>query len=150
MCPSEKVNQATTKEWRELGFYYRFDDKTTRWLLAGSKTGLQEFAHIVANYASNPRNEGISEHMHLGPYMYLEIMTWSEAKITSHAIGGTLSDLHRLAELINDAVSRAQVGDQITIDSQYSSHNEAALVLEVQAEDFDPASADSALRPPTQ
>jgi hypothetical protein len=77
--------------------------------------------------------------------MYLEIMTWSEAKITSHAIAGTLPELFRLAKLISEAASNSQVGDQITIDSEYSNINEATLVLEVQADDFDPASADSAL-----
>jgi hypothetical protein len=145
MSPSEETNRQTAEEWRELGFYYFFNHDSARWILSGSKFGLQKFAHLVSSYASDPRNEGLSEHEHIGPYMYLEIMTWSEAKITSHAIAGTLPELFRLAKLISEAASNSQVGDQITIDSEYSNINEATLVLEVQADDFDPASADSAL-----
>ena len=129
----------------KLGFYYEFDEGNCQWLLIGSKSGLQNLSRIVDEYASNPRNDLVSEHEHLGPYMYLELMTWTEPRITAHAIEGRLVDLKQLSLLIDDALSKAQPGDQITIDSQYSSSNEATLKLQVRADDFDPAIEDKVL-----
>jgi hypothetical protein len=140
MCPSED----TIQEWRELGFFYKFDHSRSFWHLVGSKAGLQKFARLVDEYACNPQNDLISEHEHFGPYMYLEVMTWTEPRITSHAIEGTLKDLERLSLLIEDSLSEAQPGDQVTIGAEYSTYMEASLVLEVRTDDFDPASEDRA------
>jgi hypothetical protein len=98
--PSEKVNQITRDEWRELGFFYDFEEKSSRWLLVGSRTGLLKFRDMLTEYANNSRNDNLSEHDHYGPYMYLELMTWDKPQITEHAICGTLPDFKRLAEVV--------------------------------------------------
>ena len=47
-----------------------------------AKKGLRKLSEEIKLYTLNPSNEGISEHIHLGPYNYLKIMTWNEPMIT--------------------------------------------------------------------
>jgi len=78
--------------------------------------------------------------------MYLEIMTWHEAGFDGHAIRGPLSELKRLADLIEKKIAAVQAGATITIQSEYSASSPYALVLEVREDNFDPAEADAELR----
>jgi hypothetical protein len=143
---SEKVNQITRDEWRELGFFYDFDEKSSRWLLMGSRTGLLKFRDLLIEYANNPRNDSLSEHDHYGPYMYLELMTWDKAEITEHAICGRLPDFRRLAEIVEKKLNLCSVGDRFKVDAAYAENNKAVLEFEIREEDFDPASADPQLQ----
>ena len=140
-----KVDDATRREWRELGFFYDYDEPQACWRLVGSRTGLLKFCDLLRQYADNPRNDKPSEHDHYGPYMYLEVMTWHEAQITDHAIAGSLHDLRRLAELCHEKLAHAQPGHVVTIDREYSTGNTARLQFEVQVDDFDPPTADPQL-----
>ena len=142
--PSEKTNQATRREWRELGFFYDRNDDEKEWLLRGSRAGLLRFAQILRDYSENPANRGISEHDHLGPYMYLEIGTWSEPTITDHWIAGTLDELRRLSTLIQEVVVPAKEGDLLRFRDAYAPNAPYELVLELCADAFDPAVADPA------
>jgi hypothetical protein len=121
--PAEKINEIARREWRELGFYYYQDNNSKEWLLRGSRGGLMRFADLLRQYVGDPRNRKLSEHDHLGPYMYLEIGTWNRPEITEHWIAGTLDDLNR---------------HDYAPDSPYE------LVLEVCDDGFDPAKADPA------
>ena len=78
--------------------------------------------------------------------MYLEIMTWHEAGFDNHAIYGSLHELERLANLVNNKLVAAKPGTTITIESEYSSNSPYALILEVREDNFDPAEADPELR----
>jgi len=118
--PSEKVNESTKCEWRELGFYYDYDEHAKRWRLVGSKAGLLRFSEVLRSYIANPRNRQLSEHEHYGPYMYFEVGTWSEAQITEHWIAGTIEQLSGLAQKIEDSLSTASVGDLIEIGQWFS------------------------------
>src|SRR5262245_2429318 len=111
--PSEKVNEATRREWRELGFFYERDDPRSTWLIRGSRTGLLTFARVVREYSNDPRRQQLSEHEHFGPYGYLEIGTWRSAEITDHWIAGTLADLNRLSSLVEEQVLKAKTGDRL-------------------------------------
>ena len=144
---SEATNQTTRKEWRELGFFYDRDDNAKQWRLVGSRSGLLRFRDLLLRYASDPKNSGDSEHEHCGPYMYLEVMTCSDAGFDSHAIRGTLNDLMRLADLIEIKLSIASPGSIVSIQQEYAQASEYSLVLEVRNEGFDPASADTELPP---
>ena len=95
----QRLIEQTRSEWRELGFFYDREDISKTWRLVGSRTGLRRFADLLRAYVADPRNEMKSEHEHYGPYLYLEVMTWSEAGIDDHSIHGTLNDLRRLAQL---------------------------------------------------
>ncbi len=94
---------------------------------------------------SESKNESVSEHGHYWPYGCLEVMTWPQAAIDSHAIRGTLTDLRRLATLIERAASSAQPGAVIRIREEYAVDGDYALVLEFRDDNFDPASADPGL-----
>jgi hypothetical protein len=142
--PSAKVNEATQHEWRELGFFYDRDDSVTEWRIAGSKEKLGRFVKILRDYAADGRNNVISEHEHYGPYMYLEIGTWTTPEITDHWIAGPLNSLVELAVVVESRIEQANVGDKIELREAFSPASPYEIVLEVKDESFDPAAADSA------
>jgi hypothetical protein len=145
--PSEAVNKATRREWRDLGFYHDRDDQRQEWRLIGSRAGLLRFKDALLRYAADPRNAEIAEHEHFGPYMYLEVMTWPEPGFDDHAIRGPLPDLARLARLIETKVAEAPPGSQIQIREEFAPNSPYSLILDVRSDGFDPAKADSALPP---
>src|SRR5271154_6348013 len=107
---SDATNQATKREWRELGFHYHRDDQRKVWKLTGSRAGLLRFRDALLSYVANPRNALKSEHRHYGPYSYFEIMTWPEAGFDRRAIRGPLEELARLAKLVESKLETANVG----------------------------------------
>lgn len=141
-----RTDASTRKEWRKLKFYYDFDKNSSCWRIIGSKSGLNEFCNLLRQYIANPKNNLKSEHEHYGPYMYLEIMTWDEPKITSHAIAGTLEQLKSLAEICQFKIQTSNIGDVIIIDKEFGHNNPAKLQLEIQKDNFDPVDADPQLK----
>ncbi len=139
------LNEQTRSEWRKLGYYYCYDDGVSTWFVRGSRCGLEQFCCDVRNYAADSNHSGISEHEHYGPYSYLKLVTWNEAKITADGIYGRLEDFVRLAQVIERKCSQADTGATIAIENEYSRHNEARLALTIMKDDFDPASEDSSL-----
>jgi hypothetical protein len=144
---AEQMNRMMRERWRELGFYYDFDEALSRWRLVGSRSGLLKFRDILNGYADDPRNDKISEHEHYGPYSYLKLMTWAEAEITGDAICGTLPDFRRLAAMIGEKLKASSTGGAFTIGDEYAGGSKATLEFEVREEGFDPASADQLLPP---
>jgi hypothetical protein len=145
--PSPATNASTTREWRELGFFYDTNKSESAWNLIGSRSGLLGFARLLRDYAANPHLAPISEHEHYGPYFYLKVVTWHEPRITEEDIRGTQIDIRRLAELIERGLVSVDVGQSFEIDTDYSPRNEFRLRLHVREDEFDPASADPMLPP---
>jgi hypothetical protein len=127
-----------------LGFFYDLDDETKEWRLTGSRKGLMAFSRLLADYSAKPSNDSLSEHDHFGPHMYLEVMTWDKANITSHAIEGTLADIARLAGIVERSLDLVQSG-RIFIREEYTPDAEYSIVLDVREDGFDPASLDPQL-----
>ena len=140
MTPADP-NLFTREEWRSLGFFYDRDDDSATWTLRGSKKGLKRFAVLLRNYASNPKNQLKSEHEHFGPYMYLKIMTWPEAGV-GKAIHGTLDDLKRLADIIDEKLEEICIGESLDISFDYAVSSEYRLALNLFPDNTDPASLD--------
>ena len=143
--PADATNAATTREWRELGFFYDTNKSQGAWNLIGSHSGLLGFVRMLRDYAANPQLAPISEHEHYGPYFYLKVVTWHEPLITEEDIRGTQIDIRRLADLIERGLASADVGQSFDIDTDYSPRNEFRLHLHVREDGFDPASADPML-----
>ena len=141
-----KTIEATEREWRELGFYYDFDKKFLSWNIYGSKSGISKFAKLIEEYSNNPRNNIIYEHDHYGPSMFLKIITLEEPEINDNAIGGSLSDLLRLSEIIKNKIKSANVGDKIIINEEYGNSNNAFIRIEIMDDDFDVISLDEWIR----
>jgi len=57
--PSEAINRATIREWRDLGFYYYRNDAAREWRLVGSRSGLLGFRDALFRYAADPRHSDI-------------------------------------------------------------------------------------------
>src|SRR5208283_1821511 len=118
--PSDATNRATRQEWRELGFFYDRDDQAGVWRITGSRVGLLRFRDVLLEYAADPRNALRSEHEHYGPYMHLEVMTWPEAGFDDHAIRGPLTELARLARLIEAKLATARPGSSVLIRDEFA------------------------------
>jgi hypothetical protein len=133
------LDQSVIKEWDDLGFYYEYIDGLNHWRILGSRNGLQKFTGIIASYAGNPDNDAISEHIHIGPYSYLKIMTWHEPVISKEYIGGSLSDLLGLKKMIDSSLFSVKPGEVFKIANGYSLKNTAVLVFMVMADNFRPS-----------
>jgi hypothetical protein len=79
---NSELDQRTVNEWRDLGFFYDYDEVESCWRVIGSREGFMKFVDLLESYVMNPRNGRLSEHEHYGPYSYLKLMTWSQAEIT--------------------------------------------------------------------
>jgi hypothetical protein len=142
--PSEQTNVATRRKWRELGFFYDRDDIEKRWRIVGTRGGLSRFCDELVAFAGNSKNEAKSEHVHLGPYMYLELGSWPYPQITDHWIAGPLSTLRGLADVIRLKLASAAVGDVISFRDVFAPGSPYDLILELRSDGFDPAKEDSA------
>ena len=135
-------NEATRQAWRELDFYYDREDRQKSWRIVGTAAGLRKFAALLSAYAANPSHDGLSEHEHFGPYLYLEIGTWSRPEITAHWIAGPRSHLAALACLVEQRVAQLEVGERISLRTSFAPASPYDLVLERRGEGFDPAEED--------
>ena len=138
------------EQWLDLGFFYKRDVVAKEMRIVGSRAGLAAFARLLREYAEDSRNAMQSEHEHYGPYGDLKVMTWPDASMDRRSICGTLQDLKRLAELIDERVAALQPGALARIREEYSATSECGLVLDVREDGFDPASLDGNLTTTTR
>ena len=134
------LDTQTAEEWNQLGFYYEYDNELKQWRFIGSKIGLSQLINIIVDYTDNKSNNGLSEHIHLGPYSYLKIMTWNEPIIADTYIGGSLKDLKRLSSLIDSKLELTEVGSVFKISDDYAAKNTATLIFFVMNTQFKPSS----------
>jgi hypothetical protein len=139
---TEAAKENARRAWRELGFYCGKDKAAKEWRIVGSVTGLKKFASEIRKYASNPLHNRLSEYMHLGPAMNLEICTSHQAEITDQWIGAPVMEFMRLAALIDRSVQSNMIGKRIELRANFSPMAPYQLILDVREDAFDPASAD--------
>jgi hypothetical protein len=108
------------------------------WLM-GSKSSLSDFLRGLLNYAGGKSNEGISEHIHLGPYQYLKIMTWHHPLINRDCIGGSPDDLKRLKIIIEQKLSIASAGEVFSVGKEYAAEGDYSIKFFVMADNFVPS-----------
>jgi len=142
----QRALQATSEDWRALGFHYERDDEAREWRFTGSRSGLLGLRDLLIAYVRDPGHAAVSEHEHYGPYLYFEVMTWPEAGLDAHALRGPLSSLERLAHLVAERLAVARPGERLSVREEFAPASPYSLVLFVQGDDFDPASADPELR----
>lgn len=140
--PTAMTEEGIKQEWRKLGFYCEMDREKKLWSLTGSRAGLLYFPDLLLGYVADPKNASDREHQHYGPYGTLEIMTWPDPGLDSHAIRGSLVALTHLAELIEVKLATAEPGSPILIREEFAADSPYSLMLDVRADGFDPASAD--------
>lgn len=138
---NQTIDAAIARGWRQLGFWYDYTPESG-WILRGSKIGLGRLADELEKYASDPRNDNISEHEHLGPHMYLKLVTWDSAEINSDGIYGSLQDMRRLADLIRTQLASSREGGTVSLSPIFSEASRVQMVLHIESNTFDPASYD--------
>ncbi len=139
------IDKKLLDEWRELGFYYDFDERLSvnQWRFYGSKSGVQNFVKLLDDYISRASNDKVFEHDHYGPYMNLKIITLDDqAIITENAIGGSITDLKSLRNIIADKLSKIEPGQTFSIDKDYGEDNTVTAKFFIMADNFDPVSMD--------
>ena len=141
----QRALQAAREDWRALGFHYERDDESREWRFTGSRSGLLGLRDLLIAYVRDPGHAAVSEHEHYGPYLYLEVMTWPEAGLDAHALRGPLSSLEHLAHLVAERLAVARPGERLFLREDFAPAGPYSLVLLVQSDDFDPASADPEL-----
>ena len=140
--PAELTTEQIKQQWRKLGFFCELDDRDRTWTLTGSREGLLRFRDLLVEYVADPKHALPSEHEHYGPYGSLEVMTWSEAGFDGQSIRGTLTDLARLAVLIEKKLAAAAPDSVVLIREEFAPDSAYTLRLDVRDDWFDPASAD--------
>jgi hypothetical protein len=138
----ELTEEQIKQQWRKLGFFCELDDQKKAWTLTGSRAGLLYFPDLLLGYVNDPENSADGAKKHYGPYGSLEIMTYPDAGFDAHAIRGPLTELTRLAELVEAKLATAQPGEPIRIREEYAANSPYSLSLDVRADGFDPASSD--------
>lgn len=128
--------------WRKLGFFCEVDTAKRTWTLTGSRAGLLYFPDLLLGYVNDPAHAADGSKQNYDPYGSLEIMTYPDAGLDSHAIRGSLAALNHLAELVEQKLAIAEAGEQIKIREDFAEGSPFALVLDVRADGFDPAAAD--------
>lgn len=141
---SDAAKETTRRVWRELGFFCGRDSAAKEWRIVGSVAGLKKFAAEIQKYASNPAHNRLSEYMHLGPAMNLEICTSHQAEITDQWIGAPVADFYHLASSIDQSVQPNMIGRRIALRANFSPMAPYELIVDVREDAFDPASADPA------
>jgi hypothetical protein len=139
--PSRKVDLDTIEEWRELGFFYTVDTSEMKWSLRGDRRGLLSFSTKLREYANDPKNKTIGEHEHFGPYFYLKVITGNSTAITDSGWTGTTDDFRRLAELIEDFLSRP-AQKEFVIAQDFAPTTIFVIQFKIEEDGFDPSSVD--------
>lgn len=142
---TEKLKNITKEDWRKLGFYYERDDMNKKWILVGSKNGLDDFCIILDRYVENGENARIGEHEHIGPYGYLTIMTSKVFNVTSDYICGSLDDLKKLNMILKTEIKATQDQELPTvklIEDSFLHNNDYMIELRLMEYGYDPATAD--------
>ena len=140
------IDEMLRREWRELGVYYETDNDSREWKIYGDRKGIENLGTIINAYCDKPENFQVSEHIHLGPYSYLKIMTWDRPLITTDFIAGTIEDLKKLSRLIKEKLKDTKTGDSFSIDKEFGDDNKAKITINVMADNFDPVTMDEQLR----
>src|SRR4051812_43842432 len=122
----DKIEKMMMEEWRQLGFYYDLDDRISvnQWRFYGSKSGLESFVNMLDEYTKDRTKQYLTEHDHYGPYSYLKIITLEgHSCITNDGIGGTITDLKALRNIIADKLISARPGQTFNIDKDFGTSN---------------------------
>jgi hypothetical protein len=145
---SVELKNEARREWRELGFFFNYDAAARKWIVVGPPSGIRKFRAMLVAYGTEPSPGALSEHEHYGPYQDLKLVTWSAAEIRKDGIYGRPSDFVRLADEVDRALESGAtsvvVGAGFT-GSAATDSGRNELEIQVAPDDFDPASADSAL-----
>ena len=140
------LDQSISEAWRDLGFYYEFNETDSQWQFVGSKEGLAQFVRLLRDYAADPQNSKIYEHEHFGPYWYLKVMTFTKPDISESAIVGDPSDIARLANLFERKLLETPEDMSFTIREEYCPGCSSAICVKIEKSGFDPATADLLLQ----
>lgn len=139
---AELTTEQIKQQWRKLGFFCELDDRDRTWTLTGSRTGLLRFRDLLLAYVADPKNALQSEHDHYGPYGSLEVMTWPDAGFDGQSIRGSLTDLARLASLVETKLAAAEPDSMVLIREEFAPDSAYTLRFDIRDDWFDPASAD--------
>lgn len=136
-----RKEEISARRWKELGFYYEFDESTKAECIYADRKGVSAFIEELRSYGNSKYFTEVGAHDHLGPYMALELRTCSCAGFEANLIHGLPDDFKRLAEEIERRMELVEVGGFLRLDN-FGSESEVSLKIVLQPNGFDPSSMD--------
>jgi len=131
------------EEWRDLGFFCKYDSKLSHWVLTGSLRGLSRLPVHIREFCNDTSG---NDHRHYGPYMQFVLNKEGQATILDSGWFGNVDDLLRLADLIEKKINSAHPAQLFHISTEYCDEPKNSIILKVMEDDFDPASIDPELK----
>ena len=135
----------TREEWRELGFWYDYDQQARRWILRGTARGLDGLADAIERHATHPQAKNIGEHTHYGPYMYFTVTTWPELMIAERGLFGLPAQLLEISRSIR-ALVRPAAPVRIPLFTKLRSEDGSTAVFYLEPDGYNPASSDITIK----
>lgn len=137
------IDLQATAEWRELGFYFHFcsTELPIVWIFRGDRGGLLCLAHLLRDFAKEPKNAMPGKFIYLGPYCSLRIKTSSLPRIFKSEWTGSPSDFIHLARLIEEHLCTGNKRNFV-IGKEFSPNSEIEIRFSVEDDGFDPSAGD--------
>lgn len=123
--------------WKRLGFWFEFKEDRCVWEFRATRHGVARLVSMLDAYAQNPNHSGLSEHEHYGPFGDFKVTTWNVPVIDADGIMGSLSDISRLARLIERRIATMSPGEGTRISKEYSSSSSCAIEIAVVEDEAD-------------
>lgn len=133
--------------WRELGFYFEYDDKAQEICIFADEKGFREFIEVIRSYGTDPNTEEVG-HDHLGPYYNLTLQTSTTALCGPDFIQGMHEDFLKLASEVESKLGKLKTGESF-ISEHFERTGSVTLRFIQQQPEFDPSTLDSHLQKQT-
>jgi hypothetical protein len=140
----DRIASLAREGWRELGFWYECDVNRKCWVFRADRKGVREFAAAVRQFLDEPESQQIGEHVHLGPYSNLRLMTATAPQVSWRGIAGRRADFERLAEEL-ERVAGGNANERQVLGEAWASGDSYRMILTVEEDGFDPASPEGSV-----
>jgi hypothetical protein len=137
----QKMVQITRDAWRELGFWYECDVREMCWRFRADRRGIASLISAVRKQLTSIHREEKGEHLHLGPYSTLSVISWDGPLISRRGIAGRPEDFERLMREL-EALQLDTTPRTCAIAAEFAGSDGFRAELTIEPEGFDPAKAD--------
>lgn len=141
----QRMVRITRRSWRELGFWYGCDPAAKCWTFRADRDGVRRFALLIRQFARLPDDPEQEDHVHLGPFSHLRLMHGERPILNAKGIAGRPGDLDEFAGELEALAAEASPGVH-PFAAAFAADQGFLAVLVLEADGFDPASADHDLR----
>jgi hypothetical protein len=140
----EKMVRIAREAWRELGFWFDCKARETCWKFCADRRGVNAMILVLREYLAGPEATENGDHLHVGPYSSLRIITGDRPLISRRGIAGRREDFLQLIRELEVHAAQSAVG-VYPIARNFTQPDGFRALLQLEPDGFDPASADPAI-----